>query len=89
MIVYHFKRKAAQIEVFSSSFYWSFVFIACWMLTRIAYFTDAFYNYSYDLSLLLDTMPLVFTLATMTIALYNVLSLCHCLEAKDHHDDDY
>ena len=67
----------------TSSFYGVFIFIICWMVSRIAYFTDSFINYSYDVLAILTILPIIFTYVTILIIVYNVLNLCQMIESRD------
>ena len=72
MTCYHQKRKKAQVDVRSKSFYFVFAFIICWILSRIIFFTDAFYNFDIDIQALMNIMPMIFTYLTIEIAIYNM-----------------
>ena len=57
MICYHIYRKQAELDTYSYSFYVVFIILQFWIISRIIYFTDAFYNYSFNVLTVISTMP--------------------------------
>ena len=76
IIAYHTIRKRVSEMLPSNFFNTVFIFINFWIITRIIYFTDTFYNYGYDLLIILSTVPNIFTYMTISLAVYNELALC-------------
>ena len=76
IIAYHTIRKQVSEMLPSNFFNTVFIFINFWIITRIIYFTDTFYNYGYDLLIILSTVPNIFTYMTISLAVYNELALC-------------
>ena len=72
MYFYHRRRKDAKVPLVSSSYYFIFAFIVFWLLSRLVYLTDAFFNYPFKTMVVLETLPTVFTFITISIALYNL-----------------
>ena len=83
MFCYHYQRKRAQIQVVSRAFYYIFVFVIFWLLSRILYLTDTFYNYSFNTMTVLSSMPTIFTYITIAIVIGNVIKMCYCIEDKE------
>ena len=72
MYCYHSKRVQINHGYFSNSYYIMFVFLIGWVVTRIAYFSDALNNYSFKTLAALGTLPTLFTFITISVALFNV-----------------
>jgi len=76
MVCYHVYRKKADIEIASRGFYIVFVFLMFWVVARIVYMTDAFYNYSFTELAVIATLPCIFTYITIATSIYNIMHLC-------------
>ena len=84
MLCYHTKRLKAAMKLSTqkASFYYVFSFVIFWMLSRIAYFTDAFVNYGFETEALLTILPVIFTYITILIIVGNLIQLCNIIENK-------
>ena len=71
IVTYHIMRKKVSEQLPSNFFNTVFVFIVCWIVSRIVYYTDYFHNYSYDMLAILATLPNILTYITIAIAIYN------------------
>ena len=72
MVVYQYGKSKAKIKTTSNSLYYTFVFILIWMATRTLYYSDAFINYTFTTQGILQTLPILFTYLSITIAISNV-----------------
>ena len=72
MAVYQYGKAKAKAKTTSNSLYFIFAFVVIWMATRTLYYSDAFINYSFTTQGILQTLPILFTYLSITIALSNV-----------------
>ena len=72
MLCYHTYRRKAELKLRFYSYYYIFIFVFIWILCRIAYFSDAFVNYSAQIMAILRQLPMLFTFSVVAIAIYNV-----------------
>ena len=68
MAMYHFKRKLVAPE-WNTAFYYMFVFIASWIISRVVYLSDIFVNFNFVIKGILSSIPNIFTFICFAIAI--------------------
>lgn len=66
--VYHFRRKKVTSDG-SNAFYWMFLFVALWIMSRTVYFLDTWINFNWIALGFLGSIPIFFTFMCFSVAI--------------------